>query len=62
MKCGTHTCLSEATTEVFWPGQLTRMCDPCAARARGIGEHMGFTVETRPLPVVVVIVAEGEKS
>jgi len=56
MKCGTHTCSTEATTEVFWPGQTTPMCNPCAERARGIGAAMGLTIETRPIPTLVIII------
>ncbi len=48
MKWGTESCTSEATQEVFWPGQTTWFCDPCAARAMKIAAAMGFAVEVRP--------------
>jgi hypothetical protein len=42
MKCGTTSCSDQAVVVVHWPGQKIEMCGPCAGRARGIAEVMGF--------------------
>ncbi len=41
-KCQTESCQRAANTRVFWPGKLTRMCIPCAARAMRLADTMGF--------------------
>jgi hypothetical protein len=40
-----------AVVEVLWPGQALKMCQPCADRAKGVAEAMGFPLEVRPLAI-----------
>lgn len=49
VRCATITCDAPPTHQVFWPGQPSAMCAPCARRAQGVGSAMGFGVVVEPL-------------
>lgn len=49
-ECGTKTCNSQATHEVFWPGQTLSMCNPCKVRSEEVAAAMGFPLTVRALP------------
>lgn len=49
-KCGSSKCDGVAIAKVYWPGsEPIPMCEPCASRARGVGDAMGFKVPVEPL-------------
>lgn len=46
-------CQNVATVEVFWPGQTTQQCAEHEDALKRLASFMGFSLESRPLPVEV---------